>query len=203
MKKKNFRVLKLLFICFCCGAIFTAGGYFYLKSNMKEETENNVSQVPYSSPSPQNSGILLDISGSRTFFYLDFEKEKLTVIIPQESYIVTDNLFGYPINYRIEADYRFISDIIDLVDGIELPSNDGLFRYTGVQITSMLETVADTSELKREIISAVIEKISQRGFERENFLYIIENTETNLTVPDCYYWSDYIALLCKNGEIIN
>lgn len=202
MKKKSLRVLKLLFICFCCGAVFTAGGYFYLKSNMKE-TENNVSQVPYSSPSPENSGILLDISGSRTFFYLDFEKEKLTVIIPQEGYIITDNLFGYPINYRVEADYSFVADIIDFTDGIELPSNDGLLRYTGVQITAMLETAADTSELKREIISAVIEKISQRGFERENFLYIIENTETNLTVPDCYYWSDHIAELCKDGEIIN
>ena len=31
----------------------------------------------------------------------------------------------------------------------------------------------------------------------------IENSETNLTIPDCYYWSDNIQKLCKNLRVIN
>lgn len=203
MKKKNLKVLKLLFICLCCGAVFTVGGYFYLKSNLTAETENNVSQVPYSSPLPENSGILLDINSSRTFFYLDFEEEKLSVIIPQDGYIITDKLFGYPVNYHIQADYSFMADIIDFIDGIELPAENELLRYTGVQVVEMLAAAEDPAQLKREIISAVLQKISENGFERDGFLYIIENSKTNLTVPDCYYWSDHIADLCRNGGIIN
>ena len=178
-------------------------GYFYLNSNITE-TENRVSDIPYSSSNVQNAGILLEICDSKTFFYLDFEGNDLLVIFPDESVSVTvDSLYGYSINYEISGDYSLVSDIVDILDGIEMTQNGEKLRFTGVQICDMLARSDEYSELKRQLISKILEKIGEQGFEKKDFVYIIENSKTDLTVPDCYFWSDYISGLCKNARFIN
>ena len=74
---------------------------------------------------------------------------------------------------------------------------------TGEQVVDYLTTSSDYYERKRQIIRIIAQKISSTGFSKEDFLYIIENSETSLTVPDCYFWSDYITELCKTVKIIN
>ncbi|MGN0492471.1 MAG: hypothetical protein ACI4F7_02395 [Acutalibacteraceae bacterium] len=201
MKRKIFGIIKLIVLCIICCSLFVGGGYFYLRKNFKE-AENKVSSVPYSFSAPESKGIMLDICGSLTFLYLDFEEERLTVIVPPEKEY-TDEIFGYPVDFTVTTDYRLVSAIIDYADGIELNLNGETLRYTGVQVYDILSRTVDTSELKRKIITALLEKIGENGIDGEVFGYIIQNTETDLTVPDCYYWEKYIARLCKNGGIIN
>ena len=72
-----------------------------------------------------------------------------------------------------------------------------------MQISELLSRTVETEELRREIITAIMKKISDTGIDDGIFSYTVEKTETNLTVPDCYNWNKYIKELCKNGEIIN
>lgn len=173
----------------------------YLQNSFKE-TENKVSSVPYSFSAPENKGVMLNICGSLTFLYLDFDEERLKVIIPPEAEYEGE-IFGYPIDFTVKTDYSFVSQLVDCADGIELNMNGETLRYTGVQIADILSRTVDTSKLKREIITTLFKKIGENGIDGEFFSFLVENTDTEITVPDCYYWEKYIAKLCKNGGIIN
>lgn len=201
MKRKIFGKFKLLAFCIICCSLFVGGGYFYLRQNFKE-AQNKVSSVPYSFSAPESKGIIFDICGSLTYIYLDFEEERLKVIIPPEKEY-REEIYGYPIDFTVKTDYRFVAAVIDYADGIELNLDGETLRYTGVQISDILSRTVDVSELKRAIITALMEKIGENGIDGEVFDYIVESTETDITVPDCYYWEKYIAVLCKNCGIIN
>ena len=177
------------------------GGYLYLQKSFKE-TENKVSSVPYSFSAPEDKGIMLDVCGSLTFFYLDFEDERLTVIIPPGTEY-EEEIFGYPIDFTVKTDYGFVAAAVDSADGIELNINGETLRFTGVQVADILSRTVDTSELKRQIITALLNKIGENGIDGEFFTFLVESTDTDITVPDCYYWEKYISKLCKNGGIIN
>lgn len=206
MIKLNIKIkntLKTVIICLFSGAFFVLCGYFYLQTSTTE-TDNLVSDIPYSSSNVQNAGILLDICDSKTFIYLDFEGNDLLVIFPDESVDdMQNNLYGYSVNYKIKGDYLLVADIVDLLDGIEMTQNEETLRFTGIQISDMLARSEKNSELKKQVISEIFKKIGERGFEKSGFVYIIENSQTNLTVPDCYFWSDYISGVCKNARFIN
>ena len=201
LKRKIFGIIKLLSLCVICCSLFVGGGYFYLRQNFKE-AENKVSSVPYSFSAPENKGIMLSVCDSLTFLYLDFGEERLKVIIPPGTEY-DGEIFGYPIDFTVKTDYRFVSKLIDCADGIELDISGETLRYTGVQISDILSRTVDASELKRKIIITLLEKIGENGLDSEFFDFLVESTDTDITVPDCYYWEKYIMKLCKNGGIIN
>ena len=205
MKKKTFGIFKGLFVCFGCGVIFVLTGYLYLSANIGDiPAENKTESVPYAPSQPENAGVLLDIAGSAVFFYLDFETERLPVmVIDQTADLSQDSYYGYPSHYKITADYSFLAGLIDRIDGIELVIDGEKLRYTGVQTVDLIARTAETYELKKQVISAAFEKIAKTGFSKSDFVYIIENSETNLTVPDCYYWADYLPEMCGGGGVIN
>lgn len=201
MKRKIFGIIKLLCLCIICCSLFVGGGYFYLRQSFKE-AENKVSSIPYSFSAPENKGIMLDICGGLTFLYLDFDEERLKIIIPSETEY-GEEIFGYPIDFTVKTDYGFVSELIDCADGIELNLDGETLRYTGVQIADILSRTVDASELKRQIIAALLEKIGENSIDGEFFDFLVESTDTDITVPDYYYWEKFITKLCKNGGIIN
>ena len=46
-----------------------------------------------------------------------------------------------------------------------------------------------------------LEKISENGFSKDDFSYIIEYGNTDLTVPVCYDWEKYIKQMCSSVNI--
>lgn len=181
--------------------VFVSSGYLYLRRSFKP-AKGDASKIPYTFSAPENKGIMTELCSDLTFFYLDFEDEKLTVIIPPDSFS-SDEIYGYPIDFKIKSDYSLLAAVIDYAGGIELSDGDTVLRYTGVQISDILSRTADISELKRDIINALIAQIAENGIDGEVFKFIIENTETDLTVPDCFNWEQYLEKLCRNGGIIN
>lgn len=202
MKKKVKTVLNLLAVCFLSGIIFIGVGYSYLNRELKP-TENKTESVPYYPEAPESAGVMFDICGDRTLCYMNFEDGSLNILFDTEETAVGDTLYGYSVDYLIEGDYDLLSGIIDIAGGIEMENGEEVLRFTGVQVTDILSRTTDREELRRKIIPKIIEKIRETGFQKADFLYIIENSNTNLTVPDCYYWSDYITDLCTNARIIN
>ena len=158
--------------------------------------------VPYYSFTPDSAGVLFDISGNLVFTFLDFERESISLVFCEENHSYEDEIYGYNVDYTITADHSLVGGIVDLLDGIELEENSEIFNFMGSQVVEKLTTTTSSTE-KRYIIKQIISKIAQKGFSKKDFLYIIENSETNLTVPDCYYWSDSLGAVCKTVVIVN
>ncbi len=189
-------------ISLAAAAIFIGVGYFYLSADNKT-VQNETESVPYYSQYPEPCGIMFDFLGDKTFFYLDFEAENLSVIYADEADTSSGEIYGYPIDFSVSADYSLLGFIVDAVGGINLNIDGENLSVTGVQVAEIMETTAEREELRREITKEIIFGISKQGFQRESILYIIENSDTNLTVPDCYYWSEYIGEACKLPRMIN
>jgi hypothetical protein len=166
-------------------------------------TEQNTSSVPYYSEEPENVGIMFDLGGQKTYCFLDFYYKKLNIIFDAESFVWEDSIMGYPIDYNLQLDSDVFAEIVDFVGGVELENDEGVLRYTGVQIVDMMTYSNDYKRNERGIIRKVIEKIGENGLTKEELFYIIENSETEITVPVCYYWTDYIKELCSSLNEIN
>lgn len=201
MKKQKLFYVKLCLICAFGCALLVTGGYFYLRRSFRP-TDGQVSKIPYSFTLPDNKGIYFDIAGNRAFAYLDFSNEKLSVIIPQtENFDPTD--FGYSLDFEIEGDLSVLTTLIDCAGGITLTDNGVQTRYTGVQVSDILSRSTDGEKQLRSIIPAIMKSIAKNGLEDEAFNRIIDTADTDITVPDCFMWRNYISKLCKNGAIIN
>lgn len=200
--KRNTKIFfKTVIISAFCLTVFIGVGYYYLSQNLIK-TETEVEQVPFYQESPQNVGLLLDVLGDKTFVYLDFENNKMAVsLFLNESEITDDKIYGYSLDYKINADINFIADFVDYLEGIELTLETETLRYTGVQVADIILSDRE-KQFKQQIVTAILHRISQNGLGKDIFLEIIEKCETNLTVPDFYHWPDYIKKLAKNTNII-
>lgn len=200
MKSKLKLFLKTIIISIACCALFVGIGYFYLDIKTNKPAKVEIKNEPYSF-SLQNAGILFDIEGEKSFFYLDFSQNCI-VAVTSDFEIENETVYDYPIDYKVKADYNFLSGLIDRLGGLELSSKEYLI-YTGVQVVEILKEHPKDNFLKKDIIKEILDIISQKGFMGKDFLFITENSETNLTVPKFYYWQDKMSEICKNVIIDN
>jgi len=201
LKRKIKYTLNLITVCLLVCIIFIGSGYLYLSRELKP-AEKKEESVPYYQALPDNAGLLLDICGDRLLFYLNFEEKNIRIIFDSSETKAGDSLLGYPVNYVVNGDYNLLAGIIDCVGGVELHLGDETLRHTGVQVSDILSRTTHREDIIREIIPSFFKKIQKNGFQKSDFLYIIENSDTNLTVPECYNWSDYIKELSSDIRII-
>ncbi len=195
MKRKSF--IKIAAFFACVGILFIGGGYFYLSKSLSSADVKQESE-PYST-TPQSCGIVFEVNRDKTFFYFDFQNESLLVLTTLPT-VYEDEIYGYSVDFNVKCSLEVLSYLIDSVDGIDLVIGDEALRYTGVQAVTLLEN-GDVP--KRDIIEAMFSKIAQNGFLKENFIYITQNCQTDITVIDCYYWADYMSAMCRNSKIIH
>ena len=190
---------KTVIISACCCVVFVAAGYYYLSQNFNQ-AEIKTESVPYAQESPDNAGVMFSIGEEKTFLYLDFEKKALVVSAQPE----TDDgyVYGYPVNYSIECGYNLIVQMVDYVGGIELTVNEQSLRYTGIQAADII-TTSFSIDFKKAVIRALCDKIAINGIGADFLVTVIENSKTDLTLPDCYYWKDYLSELCENLQMID
>lgn len=185
-------------------AMLLATAYFYLSSNISykgEDAGTSDTSLPYS-PVQENCGIAFDTGdGSAVIIYLNFEISRATAIIAEDFDPQKAVYAGYSVDHIIYADRHLTEGIIDRVGGAELYLNGEKLRYTGVQVTELISTGC-TAELKKHIISAILDGISKNGFSLDDLVFIIENGNTTLTVPDCYSWPEKLSSMCTRSNVI-
>ncbi len=202
MVRKIKGYLSAFLICIICSVIFIGIGYLYISASIKQ-TEKNAESVPYYSREITNAGLLFQFADSKTLIYLDFGEKAVTFVDADNKEIKDNMCCGYPVDYIIGAEYDLLCGIIDRIGGIELTLDGKEHNYTGVQVKEILEKTAVTSELKKSIAKAIFDKISFCSLSRSDFAYMIENSSTNLTVPDIFSWDKYIKETCSKTYFVN
>lgn len=201
LKQKITILLKTFGVSAVCLMIFVSVGYYYLGFTFRP-AETKQEEVPYRQY-PESCGLLFEIGESKTLFYMDFEEEVLSVINADGISQKATDIYGYTVDYVLKSDYRIIEGVVDLVGGIDLNSEEGMLNYTGVQVTERLGNTVENEELRYEITKKIVNGIAERGFSLEDFLFLIENSETDLTLPECYFWPEYIKEICKNARFVD
>lgn len=200
MKKGLKLFLRVFIVGLLSCAVFVSIGYIYL-DNRLNPVQKSTKNVPYAAV-PENTGIMFQICGKHTLCYFDFEDKILNVVIADDYRIENGRIAGYTVDYTVMGDYSLVAGIVECIGGIDIEFEGVDLCLTGVQVEELLSTTPDSGELRNTVTEKIILKISENGFKKEDFLYIIENSETNLTVPACYYWPDYMKELCFNARYI-
>ena len=159
-------------------------------------------RIPYEAL-PDNCGVLFafpDKSGC--LFNLDFTNRKINGLIIENIEKDPVQLAGYTADYTVHSSYELIAGIIDKAGGVELEIEGEILRYTGIQIIDIISVTKDIDDIRYNVIIQVLQKISQNGFSKEDFSYIIEYGNTDLTIPICYEWDNYIKEMCGSVNIL-
>lgn len=199
------KYLRLAIILFLSALIFFGSSYFYLYrsfENEKKAADIKEEKIPYGE-TPDNRGLLFNIGGDTSvLFFLDFNEE-ISYIIKIDNYNSTARDYaGYPIDYKFDMDYYVLSSVFDRLGGLDLDIDGEVLRYTGIQICDIL-SAADVPDIPLKIITALCTRISENGFSSEDFIFLIENTGTSLTVPECMYWQRYMKSIFSNVIFVN
>lgn len=182
----------------CC-TLFVCTGYFYLESSITD-TENEVKQVPYYSV-PQNAGITVEIGEDTTFIYLSFEDERVIVVSEGEQ---SDFVrYGYTVDFSLSTDFEMLSGLVDRLGGIDIEKDGETYCYMGTQVANLLDFSSEFKRDKITVLESLLARIGQVGLTVDDLLYIISRSETNLTLPDCYFWAEYLKDMSKNAVFIS
>lgn len=159
--------------------------------------DDPISGVEYYS-SAQNCGLLcIYEDGSGALLYLDFEKGGITAELYNDHAREQAISSRFPVNYTLQADADFLTRFCDRIGGIDLSEGGGKRRYFSAGLRQKLSEKTD-SEGRAEIISAFFERIAKMGLSSGDFMFIIEETKTNLSYPVCYGWVNDFATLAQN-----
>lgn len=199
------KYLKVGFVIFLGACVFFTASYFYLYGNLQsveKAADTKKDDVPYSEI-PENCGLhFLLPAGREVLFFLDFEKEISYIINIFENKGSEDNYAGYSFDYGFTVDYTVLSALIDRIGGLDLRCGDETLRLTGIEVCDAL-CKNSSPEFSFEVIVSFCDRIAQNGFSGEDFVYLIENTGTELTVPICLYWQDYVKDMFANAVFVN
>ncbi len=188
MKKQMSVYLKILVTCLCLSVVLFSVFSVSVGMNSKPTAETP-QNIPYvSDEAPDFFGILMRFEGGGSV-YLGFDKadNKTTVIMLGNAAGGGEvSEYGYYTDCEADASFDFLARFIDNFGGIELNTDEGVFKYTGVQITEMLSKTNDM-DFKKRIASKLLSAMRQKGLERADLLMLIEQTETDLNFPSVYH----------------
>lgn len=204
LSKKSKRFLKSIFVFSVCTLLFCAISYFYLNYNInKTKTDADIKDytVPYKQK-PNNCSVSFVLpEEDAIMLYLDFENTQIRVLNISD-FESNSEYYGYTVDYTVQLNYELMSNLIDRVGGVNLKIGEEPLRYTGVQIKQLLE-YGYADDIKNTLTKEVFAQIGKNGITTADFIYLLENSENNLSITDCIYWYDYIGDMCKNINYVN
>lgn len=183
-------------------AVMSAVAYVYLSvdSAKKSSVGADDNTVPYTQKK-ENRGVMFSFyDGTRCLFYLDFQNSRITAVLAENYEQYADNYAGYHVHFTVEADLHLVEGLIDRAGGVELESGGQVLRFTGVQVTELLSVGVSMGQ-RREIVIGVLDGFTHTGFTATDLVYIIENSKTDLTVPDCYGWHEDLPQMFENINV--
>ncbi len=199
-------ILKKGIVIFVCGMLFFGVVYAFLYFNYNQSETTTTDQKEHTVPYerlPENKGIAIVFSdGSAHLIQLDFDTMCIRLVDISEFAGQHADYNGYFADFTVKIDYNLVEGIIDRVGGIDLEYGGAIWHCTGTQVVEYI-SYNDNNELRRQIILKIFEQISKNDFSKDDFVYIIENSTTDLSLPDCIFWIDYIKQMSSRTDFIN
>ena len=164
----------------------------------KQSVHENIEGIGYTKYPPSRGLLFLGEDGSGVFVFLDFssistylyifpeEAEKNTELLPY----VTDGVF------YLKGD--FLPRLADRLGGIEMADETGeKSLYFSSSVMAFCEEKLTYNKMLQLCIS-FFEKIAKTGLSSEDFMFIIEETDSNISYSVCYDWIPHIKeMLCN------
>ncbi len=193
LKDKTAKKIRIYIYLLFFGLCVFSVGFFYLESRLQEKiVSENVSDAPYYSE-PENFSVFMQICEDKMLLSFNFLSDTVDI------YFSDENMNSDEYDYYINCDYETVGYFVDIVGGIELEN----IRYTGVEITEILQYTVIDYFTKKEITQKIINGISENGIKQKDIIYLIENSQTNLKFNECFLVIDYIPKLCEFIRFIN
>ncbi|MBP3390625.1 MAG: hypothetical protein J6L58_02935 [Clostridia bacterium] len=200
--KKHTRALMAVLLSFTvlAGALTLVGILLLPAELASPETEagENIIGISYDDV-PSNKGLLfLAEDGSGAFLYLDFSS------IRAQCHLFSDNAeeqaaaLPYYKDYTLYMDSSFLPLLCDRLGGIEMADKSG---ENSLYFSSSLADFCKNklnAEQRLQLCISFFDKIALEGLSSEDFMFIIEETNTSLSYSVCYDWIPHIKELFCN-----
>lgn len=198
-KKRSYSVAVLLSVSFCSFLLFlvvlvlTPAEIGKSYSPVGEGAQN----IPYSSIPDNKAILILGEKGEGALLYLNFRDIVLEIHPFENGAEEKAGNLGYIIDYKMAVTNDFICDLADRIGGIEILTNGQTFRYLGSSLGQLLEKTPTFDRIS-VISEAFFEKFAKIDLSSADFMFIMENTNTDLNYNTCYEWFDFLPELVCN-----
>lgn len=192
MKKQRLKIIGLCTVIAVCLCAFAGMGLIYLKidGSSSEEAAESEENMPYSSVPAEVTVKYVFSDKTDALLYLEFSAERLTAVLGADEAAEYD--------YELQPLSGTAAGFIDRLGGLEILSDNKVLRYTGSQAVKLL---SENAVEKKAVLQAVFEKIASQGITRSQLTFLLQNSKTELTVPLCYSWPEWLRPLCANAVI--
>lgn len=200
MKKQGVTAVVVLSVCTALTGILTLFGVLLLPAVLEgpaTTAQESVSGIEYSAL-PENKSILITgEKGEGILINLNFEEIVTNIYIFDKDAQERAQDTGYIIDYTMAVDNNFLLAFCDRMGGIELEKDGSKERYLSAALENFVSGGLNEEKML-QICDSFFEKFSKSGLSSGDFMFIIENSDTNLNYPICYDWIDYIPEMFCN-----
>lgn len=162
------------------------------------EAGENIIGIDYSTL-PSNKGLLfVGENGEGAFLYLDFASTQVQCHLFDENAEDGAAALPYFKDYTLYIDSSFLPLLCDRLGGIEMPDQNGENSlYFSAALVELCKKELN-AEQRLQLCISFFDKIAKTGLSSEDFMFIIEETNTALSYSVCYDWIPHIKELFCN-----
>ncbi len=201
MKISKSSVISVLATLAVCTGLLTLAGILLIPAELsspEQSVHENISGVGYSDYPPSCGLLLTDQEDKGAFLYLDFENIVTHVYLFDENATEKAQNLSYLTHYTLNLPEDFTARLCDRLGGIEMTDENGeKALFFGTALTEFTKKGL-TDEKILKISLSFFEKIANMGLSSEDFMFIIELADTDLTYSVCYDWIPHIREMFCN-----
>ena len=191
MKKSGKTLVSVLLALAICSGVALLCGILLLPASISGPDTlagEHISGVGYYD-FPKSRGLFfIDGRGGGAFVFLDFENITTSVYLFPEKATLEVLKLPFTTDFTFHITDVFLGRFCDRLGGIEMEGENGGKRlYFSAALAEFCGQNPDTDKMQK-ISSAFFEKISKTGLSSEDFMFIIEETKSDLSYTVCYDW---------------
>lgn len=201
MKNSNKIAIAALSVFAAILGFFTFIGILLLPAEIappKQSVHENIEGVGYTKHPPSRGLLFLGEDGSGIFVFLDFSSISTYLYVFPEKAEENTALLPYLTDGIFNVKSDFLARLSDRLGGIEMTDETGeKSLFFSSSIISFCEQKLGYDEILQLCLS-FFEKISKTGLSSEDFMFIIEETESDISFSVCYDWIPHIKEMFCN-----
>lgn len=147
---------------------------------------------------PLGAGLLfVDDRDRGAFIFLDFEGTSAHVCLLPENATESAEQLTWRTEYTFLMKEGFLGGLADRLGGVQMTLGGQNSLWFSTALEEFCKNDLEEEEMY-EISCKFFEKISKTGLSSEDFMFIIEESETRLPYSVCYDWIPYVSELFAN-----